>query len=37
MSVNLEAAVMENINELKVAISEKALEVAELGERVEAL
>jgi hypothetical protein len=30
MSVNLEAAVMENINELKVAISEKALEVADL-------
>ena len=30
MSVNLEAAVMENIDELKLAISEKALEVAEL-------
>jgi hypothetical protein len=30
MSVNLEAAVMENMNELKSAISEKALEVAEL-------
>ena len=30
MSVNLEAAVMENMNELKMAISEKALEVAEL-------
>jgi hypothetical protein len=30
MSVNLEAAVMENINELKSVISEKTLEVAEL-------
>jgi hypothetical protein len=30
MSVNLEAAVMENMNELKIAISEKNLEVAEL-------
>src|SRR5687768_18310812 len=30
MSVNLESAVMENINELKVAISEKTLEVADL-------
>ena len=30
MSVDLEAAVIENINELKTAISEKALEVAEL-------
>ena len=30
MSVNLEAAVIENMNELKNAISEKTLEVAEL-------
>ena len=30
MSVDLEAAVIENINELKTAMSEKALEVAEL-------
>ena len=30
MSVNLEAAVIENITEIKTAISEKAIEVAEL-------
>lgn len=30
MSVNLEAAVMENMNELRKAISDKSLEVAEL-------
>jgi hypothetical protein len=30
MSVDLEAAVIENMNELRTAISEKALEVAEL-------
>src|ERR671910_935205 len=35
MSVNLEAAVMENINELKVSISEKTLEVAELQKELQ--
>jgi hypothetical protein len=34
MSVDLEAAVLENINELKTAISEKALEVAELEQEL---
>jgi hypothetical protein len=35
MSVNLQAAVMENINELKSVISEKTLEVAELEKELQ--